>query len=114
MHHIPSNQLVVSVQWFRLIVANRPNDGEDVSTLTSVNDIRNAMLLGYEPHKLFDKRKLVVLKVAACSGIAAHPSHIIIRHPISYLLWKMFPLAMSARLARTSSILTRSVTRFNG
>ncbi|KAJ7672903.1 hypothetical protein B0H17DRAFT_947299, partial [Mycena rosella] len=49
-------------EWFNLLVGSRPNNGEDVSGLSSINDIRNEMYLSSNVHKLFDKRKLVVLK----------------------------------------------------
>ncbi|KAJ6618430.1 hypothetical protein B0H10DRAFT_1947613 [Mycena sp. CBHHK59/15] len=58
-HIIPFHK---SDEWFDLIVKNRPASGEDVSTLTRVNDQRNGMLLGLEPHIVVESRQVVVVK----------------------------------------------------
>ncbi|KAJ7208827.1 hypothetical protein GGX14DRAFT_453432 [Mycena pura] len=49
-------------EWFDLIVKNRPAADEDKSTLTTVDDIRNGMLLGVEAHIVTESRQVVVLK----------------------------------------------------
>ncbi|KAJ7868369.1 hypothetical protein B0H14DRAFT_316875 [Mycena olivaceomarginata] len=50
-------------QWFDLIVKNRPAADEDKSTLTTVDDIRNGMLLESNAHIVADLRQVVVLKM---------------------------------------------------
>ncbi|KAJ7800957.1 hypothetical protein B0H14DRAFT_2386792, partial [Mycena olivaceomarginata] len=49
-------------EWFDLIVKNRPAADEDTSTLTTVDDLRNGMLLGVEAHIMTEARQAVVLK----------------------------------------------------
>ncbi|KAF7333904.1 hypothetical protein MSAN_02403200 [Mycena sanguinolenta] len=50
-------------EWFDLIVKNRPaSSDEDVSTLTTVDNVRNGMLLGVEAHIATEPRQVVVLK----------------------------------------------------
>ncbi|KAJ7925799.1 hypothetical protein B0H13DRAFT_1113789 [Mycena leptocephala] len=50
-------------EWFGLIVKNRPaSPDEDVSTLTTVDDPRNGMLLDSNAHIVADSRHVVVLK----------------------------------------------------
>ncbi|KAJ6473663.1 hypothetical protein C8R45DRAFT_874131 [Mycena sanguinolenta] len=50
-------------EWFDLIVKNRPaSPDEDVSTLTTVDDRRNGMLLGVEAHIVAELRQVVVVK----------------------------------------------------
>ncbi|KAJ7023795.1 hypothetical protein C8F04DRAFT_1401491 [Mycena alexandri] len=49
-------------EWFDLIVKNRPAADEDKSTLTTVNDQRNGMLLRAELHIVAELRNVVVLK----------------------------------------------------
>ncbi|KAF7371615.1 hypothetical protein MVEN_00017000 [Mycena venus] len=49
-------------EWFDLIVKNRPAPDENVSTLTTVDDTRNGMLLDSNAHIVADSRHVVVLK----------------------------------------------------
>ncbi|KAJ6530689.1 hypothetical protein B0H19DRAFT_1191825 [Mycena capillaripes] len=50
-------------EWFDLIVKSRPaSPNEDVSTLTTVDDRRNGMLLGAEAHIVAESRQVAVLK----------------------------------------------------
>ncbi|KAJ6557111.1 hypothetical protein B0H10DRAFT_2121174 [Mycena sp. CBHHK59/15] len=49
-------------EWFDLIVKNRPAADEDTSTLTTVDDLQNGMLLGVEAHIMAEARQVVVLK----------------------------------------------------
>ncbi|KAJ7938694.1 hypothetical protein B0H13DRAFT_1587459 [Mycena leptocephala] len=49
-------------EWFDLIVKNRPAGDEDSSTITTVNDQRNGMLFGLEPHIVAKSRQVVVVK----------------------------------------------------
>ncbi|KAJ6616757.1 hypothetical protein B0H10DRAFT_1948916 [Mycena sp. CBHHK59/15] len=60
--------------WLKHIVESRiPEEGEDVLNLTTINDIRNGMLVSNNLHPLNDRKKVVVLKtpnrVLACSDI---------------------------------------------
>ena len=58
--------LIVSlrlIQWFRLIVENRPSYDENVETLTNINDIRNGILAHMMIHHGFDLRRIAILKV---------------------------------------------------
>ncbi|KAJ7718774.1 hypothetical protein DFH07DRAFT_859931 [Mycena maculata] len=60
--------------WMKQIVESRiPEEKEDVSNLTTINDIRNGMLVSKILHPLIDNKKLVVLKtpnrVLACDDI---------------------------------------------
>ncbi|KAF7345562.1 hypothetical protein MVEN_01574900 [Mycena venus] len=60
--------------WLRQIVESRiPEDGEVVSDLTTINEIRNGMLVSNNLHPLVDKKKLAVLKtpnlILACSDV---------------------------------------------
>ncbi|KAJ7689119.1 hypothetical protein B0H17DRAFT_1067041 [Mycena rosella] len=60
--------------WLKQIVDSRiPEDGEIVSDLTSINEIRNGMLVSNTLHPLVDKKKLVVLKtpnrILACGDV---------------------------------------------
>ena len=49
---------------------NRPAADEDTSSLTTVDDVRNGMLLGVEAHIMTEARLAVVLKVRfPCGGI---------------------------------------------
>ncbi|KAJ7505843.1 hypothetical protein B0H11DRAFT_1904416 [Mycena galericulata] len=49
--------------WLKQIIDSRiPEDGEVVSDLTSINEIRNGMLVANTLHPLVDQKKLVVLK----------------------------------------------------
>ena len=53
----------ILLQWLRSIIDNRPHD-ENLSTLTSVDNIRNGICAIAGLHdELFDPRKVVVLKV---------------------------------------------------
>ncbi|KAJ7492928.1 hypothetical protein B0H11DRAFT_2006665 [Mycena galericulata] len=49
-------------EWFELIVKNRPRYGEDVSTLTKVDDPRNGILLDGGIHRMAELKRVVVLK----------------------------------------------------
>ncbi|KAJ7046173.1 hypothetical protein C8F04DRAFT_987884 [Mycena alexandri] len=50
-------------EWMKEVVQSRiPEDNEDVSNLSIVNDIRNGMLVSNVLHPVIDKKKLVVLK----------------------------------------------------
>ncbi|KAJ7669051.1 hypothetical protein B0H14DRAFT_3538832 [Mycena olivaceomarginata] len=71
IHVVPFNK---GDAWMKHIVENRiPEEKEDVSNLTTINEIRNGMLVSNDLHPLIDKRKLVVLKtpnrVLACNDI---------------------------------------------
>jgi hypothetical protein len=50
-------------QWFRLIVLNRPTNGENVTTLDNINDIRNGIFANSILYCAFDLREVAVLKV---------------------------------------------------
>jgi hypothetical protein len=55
---------VLLTQWLKQILESRiPEEQEDVSNLTSINDIRNGMLVSSALHSSVDKKKLVILKV---------------------------------------------------
>jgi hypothetical protein len=55
------------LQWFRLIVEQRPDNGENVSDLNDINDIRNGVFSSALIHAAFDLRDIVILKVrCAC------------------------------------------------
>ncbi|KAJ7642551.1 hypothetical protein B0H17DRAFT_1104996 [Mycena rosella] len=50
-------------EWFDLIVTNCPaSPDEDTSSLTTVDDVRNGMLLGVEVHIVTEAKQVVVLK----------------------------------------------------
>ena len=60
----------LSLQWFQLIVDNRPKDGEAEAGLSDINDIRNGMFANLMICSAFDDREIVILKVChICSPI---------------------------------------------
>jgi hypothetical protein len=51
------------LQWFRLIVANRPKYGGNVANLNDINDVRNGVFSAIQIHTVFDQRRVAILKV---------------------------------------------------
>ena len=51
------------LQWFQLIIANRPTNGENVAQLSDINDIRNGVFSNNSIHTAFDARDVVILRV---------------------------------------------------
>lgn len=51
------------LQWFQLIVENRPKYSENVTQLSDINDIRNGVFANNLIHGAFDLRDVVLLKV---------------------------------------------------
>ncbi|KAF8345096.1 hypothetical protein F5887DRAFT_229408 [Amanita rubescens] len=49
-------------KWLQLIVANRPKYAENVRTLNNINDIRNGLFASLNIHRLFDQRRIAILK----------------------------------------------------
>ncbi|KAJ6610360.1 hypothetical protein B0H10DRAFT_2060302 [Mycena sp. CBHHK59/15] len=65
--------------WLKTIVDTRIADNEDISNLTSINDIRNGTLVANTLHPMLAKRKLVVLttpnSVLDCADIPARSNN---------------------------------------
>ena len=70
--HLPS----LPLQWFRLIVENRPHDGENVTDLNDINDIRNGVFSATQIHTVFDARHIAILKVRSVC-----PTHVFVVSP---------------------------------
>ncbi|KAJ7639352.1 hypothetical protein FB45DRAFT_905375 [Roridomyces roridus] len=49
-------------EWLDFVVQNRPTEGEDVSDLNSIHDIRNGLLLTGDLHHLMDHKHVAVIK----------------------------------------------------
>lgn len=62
------------LQWLRLIIENRPKNGENVTGLGDINDIRNGFLAMDVVHRYFDPRKIAILKVC---HICPHPHFLV-------------------------------------
>jgi hypothetical protein len=56
------------LQWFQLIIANRPKYDEKVEDLVDVNDIRNGLFATDNVHRAFDPREVAILKVSHFSA----------------------------------------------
>ncbi|KAJ7281354.1 hypothetical protein C8J57DRAFT_1463594 [Mycena rebaudengoi] len=66
VHRLCTRRIIV----LPVIVKNRPASAdEDVSTLTTVDDRRNGMLLGVDVHITAESRQLVVVKPRKCTRI---------------------------------------------
>ncbi|KAF8201370.1 hypothetical protein K438DRAFT_2015687 [Mycena galopus ATCC 62051] len=62
--------------WMKQIVHSRiPEENEDVSNLTTINDIRNGILVSNSIHPLIDKKKLTPNLVLACEDIPARTNN---------------------------------------
>jgi hypothetical protein len=59
LDHLPS----LPLQWFCLIVANRPKYGENVANLNDINDVRNGVFSSLQINAVFDQRRVAILKV---------------------------------------------------
>ena len=54
------------IQWFKLIIQNRPHDDDDdIEELNDINDVRNGFFANRAIHPFFDARQLAILKVRA-------------------------------------------------
>jgi hypothetical protein len=51
---IPDQLPSLPLQWFRLIVGNRPHNGNNVTNLNDINDIRNGVFSSVMVHAAFD------------------------------------------------------------
>ena len=86
-----------SLQWYMLIVTNRPKDKDNVDKLHGINDIQNGLFVGTNVHRPFDARRLVLLKV--CRFCLPMFSRLISASPSVFRL----PTIFSVRLTSPST-----------
>jgi len=75
-------------EWFQLIIGSRQPYDEDVSELTSINDIRNGLLVQPTLHTVVDSREFVILQtpnyVLDIDDVPSDPARFTLKDAIKY------------------------------
>jgi hypothetical protein len=72
---IPRHLTLRPLQWFSLIVQNRPAYSENIDELSDIDDIRNGMLAHHSAHWALDLRNAVILHVRHLCSLILSLSH---------------------------------------